>query len=58
VRDGDAARAVRDDLRLGMTVEARGDSLSSTRADGNDASTATSIVFAMRSSGRSTRAIG
>ena len=45
VRDGDGNARSRDDLRLGMTVEARGGGLF-LDADGNDASTATSIVFA------------
>lgn len=45
VRDGDGNARSRDDLRLGMTVEARGGGLF-VDADGNDASTATSVVFA------------
>src|SRR5690349_2527359 len=45
VRDGDGNARSRDELRLGMTVEAHGGGLF-VDADGNDASTATSIVFA------------
>ena len=44
VHDGDGNARSRDDLRLGMTVEASGGALF-VDADGNDASTATSIVF-------------
>jgi hypothetical protein len=44
VRDADGNVHSRDDLRLGMIVEARGSAIFSD-ADGNDASTATSIVF-------------
>ncbi len=43
VRDADGDAKSRDDLRLGMTVEARGSAIVAD-ADGNDASTATSIV--------------
>ena len=43
VRDADGNTRSRDDLRLGMTVEARGSAIVAD-ADGNDASTATSIV--------------
>jgi hypothetical protein len=45
VRDGDGNVRSRDDLRLGMTVEAHGDGLF-VDTDSDDASTATSIVFA------------
>jgi hypothetical protein len=44
VLDADGNARSRDDLRLGMTVEARGSGLFSD-ADGNEASTATSIVI-------------
>ncbi|HSC63946.1 MAG TPA: DUF5666 domain-containing protein [Caldimonas sp.] len=43
VADADGSARSRDDLRLGMTVEARGSAIAKD-ADGNDASTATSIV--------------
>ena len=43
VADADGNARSRDDLRLGMTVDARGSALFKD-ADGNDASTATSIV--------------
>jgi hypothetical protein len=43
VADADGNARSRDDLRLGMTVEARGSAIVKD-ADGNDASTATSIV--------------
>jgi len=43
VADADGNARSRDDLRLGMTVEARGSAIFKD-ADGNDASTATSIV--------------
>jgi hypothetical protein len=43
VADADGNTRSRDDLRLGMTVEARGSAIVKD-ADGNDASTATSIV--------------
>jgi len=43
VTDADGNARSRDDLRLGMTVEARGSAIFAD-ADGNDASTATSIV--------------
>lgn len=44
VRDAEGNVRSRDDLRLGMTIEARGSAIF-VDADGNDASTATSIVF-------------
>lgn len=43
IGDADGNALSRDDLRLGMTVEARGSAIVAD-ADGNDASTATSIV--------------
>ena len=44
VSDADGNLRSRTDLRLGMTIEARGTAIT-VDADGNDASTATSIVF-------------
>ena len=44
IHDGDGNARSRDDLRLGMTVDAQGGAIS-LDADGNQASTATSIVF-------------